>query len=163
VSAIVKIQEILGVTPDGIWGLKTQAALDSLIQGYSGDTAWHSTTATSFADPEDVRKFKECKAQGHSDEYCFNYGDNAIGTSDLGGHSTAQGTGPSCALPSKAWKPFGSAAEKKQVVVEVNGKTATVELKDTSGTRDVIDLNPDACVLLGLAPPVKEPARWKWA
>ena len=79
-SAIVKIQEILGVTPDGIWGPRTQAALDSLIQGYSGDSGWHSTTATSFADPADVAAFKRCKAQGKSDHECFAVGDNGIGS-----------------------------------------------------------------------------------
>ncbi len=158
---IQDIQAILDVEMDGVWGPKSQAALDALIHGQSD--GWHKTTATSFADPEDVRKFKECKAQGHSDDYCFAYGDNGVGTPELGGHSTVAGSGASCALPSKYWRPFGSAAEKKKVIVEVGGKTATVELKDTSGSRDVIDLNPDACALLGLKPPVKEPAQWRWA
>ena len=157
---IVTIQAALGVTSDGIWGPKSQAALDALISGDSGDGEWHSTTATSFADPADIRAFDKCKESGKSDYECFAVGDNAIG---LWGDSTRAGTGPCCALPSVAWHEYYSTARKKNVIVEANGKTATVELKDTSGSRDVIDLNPDACALLGLAPPVKEPARWRWA
>jgi hypothetical protein len=159
-SAIAKIQEILGVTPDGLWGPKTQTALDSLIQGYSGDSGWNSTTATSFADPADVEAFKRCKAKGKSDHECFAVGDNGIGS---WGDPTVAGSGPCCALPESAWKPFGSSARGKHVIVQVKDKTAEVELRDTSGSRDVVDLNPDACALLGLTPPVKEPARWKWA
>ncbi len=161
-SAITRIQEILGVDPDGIWGPKSQAALDSLIESYNkaASNGWNETTATSFADPDDIRAFEKCKATGKSDHQCFAVGDNAIG---LWGDSTRAGTGPCCALPSSAWHDFYNTARKKKVIVEVNGKTATVELKDTSGSRNVIDLNPDACALLGLTPPVKEPARWKWA
>ena len=38
---IVTIQAALGVTTDGIWGPKSQAALDALISGDSGDGEWH--------------------------------------------------------------------------------------------------------------------------
>lgn len=154
-SAIVKIQEILGVTPDGIWGPKSQTALNELIESYG----WHSTTATSFADPRDLRQFDKCKANGGSDHECFAVGDNGIG---LWGDKTGEGTGPCCALPSAAWHDYYNTARKKLVLVRVGERTLTCELRDTSGSRDVIDLNPDACAMLGLRVPVKQPAVWRW-
>ncbi len=160
-TKIAELQTILGVEPDSIWGPKSQAALDALTIGGVGDgDDWHNTTATSFADPADIRAFEKCKQTGKTDKQCFAVGDNAIG---LWGDSTRAGTGPSCALPSSAWHEYYSTARKKKVIVEVGGKTAVCELKDTSGSRNVIDLNPDACVLLNLTPPVKQPARWRWA
>lgn len=159
-SAITKIQEILGVTPDGVWGPQTQRALDTLLDAYRTADDWHITTATSFADPADVRAFERCKSTGKSDHQCFAVGDNGIG---LWEDSTVAGTGPCCALPASAWHEFYHTARKKKVVVEVHDKQVVCELRDTSGSRNVVDLNPDACTALGLVPPVKEPARWKWA
>ncbi len=155
---IKAIQEILGVDPDGIWGPKSQAAIEALLDSHDGEE-WHKTIATSFADPADIRAFIKCKATGQTDLQCFRVGDNGIG---LWGDSTVEGTGPCCALPASAWHEYYSTARKKKVIVEVGGKTAVCELKDTSGSRNVIDLNPDACALLGLTPPVKAPAKWRW-
>ena len=162
-STIKAIQQILFPNNpeewDGKWGPKSQAALDAIIQGASTGE-WHNTTATSFADPEDLRRFNQCKTTGKTDEQCFAVGDNCIG---IWKDPTGEGTGPCCALPIWAWHDFYGAAHRKKVIVQVNGKEAIVELKDSSGHRDVIDLNPDACELLQLRIPVKEPARWKWA
>ena len=75
---IKAIQTILGVEADGIWGPKSQAALDELVSGESIEVE-HETYASSFADPADVEAFEKCKADGHSDDYCFQFGDNGIG------------------------------------------------------------------------------------
>lgn len=109
-SAIVRIQEILGVNPDGVWGPKSQAALDFLVQVYKRDSEWHEVIASSFADPADVAAFKRCKANGGTDAQCFRIGDNAIGA---WGDSTAEGTGPSCALPPEDWQPFSPPRGKR--------------------------------------------------
>ena len=155
-SAIVKIQEILGVTPDGVWGPKSQAALDALKHS----EGWTIATATSFADPADIAAFKKCKQQGGSDHTCFAVGDNGIG---LWNDDTTKGSGPCCALPNKVWEPFYHTARKKKVMVQKGDRIVEMELRDTSGSRDVIDLNPDACQALGLPIPLKDTVRWKWA
>ena len=45
-STITAIQKILGVTPDGVWGPKSQAALDELVSApapaASGKGSWYS-------------------------------------------------------------------------------------------------------------------------
>ena len=145
---------------DGIWGPKSQAAFNALLTVKDPDTGWHKTTATSFADSGDLARFVKCKATGKSDHECFRVGDNAIG---LWGDKTSDGTGPCCALPSSAWHDYYNEARKKLVLVRVGDRTVTCELRDTSGSRDVVDLNPDACKMLGLTIPVKEPAMWRWA
>ncbi len=167
-SAIAKIQEILGVTPDGVWGPKSQAALDFMIQAYQhgDDTGWHDVKASSFADPADVKAFKKCKTNGGTDAQCFKVGDNAIG---LWGDSTAEGTGPSCALPPEDWQPFYHTARMKLVEVRVGDKTTVAQLKDTMPHKAAItngagiDMNPDLCQALGLTPPVMTKASWRWA
>ncbi len=164
-SAIVKIQEILGVTPDGLWGPKSQAALNALITGIPLD--WHDVKASSFADPADVRAFKRCKANGGSDQECFKVGDNAIGA---WGDSTAEGSGPCVALPVEDWESFGkTGARFKKVEVKYSDKTVTAQLKDTMPHKANIkngagiDLNPDTCRALGLEPPILVKASWRWA
>ncbi len=162
-SAIVKIQEILGVTPDGIWGPKSQAALDILIAPAAAE-GWHDVKGSSFADPADVRAFKRCKAAGGSDQECFKVGDNAIGA---WGDDTSEGSGPSIALPPEDWQPFAPARGKK-VQVRYGEKTVVAELKDTMPhKRNIkngagIDMNPDTCRALGLEPPVMTKVSWRW-
>ena len=163
-SAIVKIQELLGVEPDGIWGPKSQGALDSLIHG-SVD-GWHNVIGSSFADPADVRAFDKCKAAGGSDNYCFGRGDNAIGCWQ---DSTREGTGPSVALPPEDWEQFEPNARGKKVEVRYSDKIVVAQLKDTMPHKANIkngagiDMNPDTCKALGLMPPVMTKVSWRWA
>ena len=163
-SAIVKIQEILGVTPDGIWGVKSQAALDFLIHAYDNSNGWHEVTASSFADPADVRAFKRCKDKGGTDQECFKVGDNAVGA---WGESTAEGTGPCVALPPEDWSIMPD-FRSKQVEVQYGEKSVLAKLKDTMPHRANIkngagiDMNPDTCRALGLEPPVMAKVKWRW-
>ena len=128
----------------------------------------HSGLATSFADPKDVAAFKKCKAEGHSDDHCYGVGDNGEGCTGL---PTTAGSGPSCAVQPEEWKQFGSKAQvmgKKKVLVQVNGRTIVCTLKDTMPEKKnctpgvIIDLNPDACAMLGVRPPIKVPCLWSW-
>lgn len=91
--------------------------------------AAHHGKATSFADPADVAAFKRCKSRGGTDKECFKVGDNAIG---CWGDSTAEGSGPSCALPPDDMiEKWGNvkAAKHKRVIVTANGRTVTCTLK----------------------------------
>jgi hypothetical protein len=168
-SKIIEIQKILFPDKpdewDDKWGARCRAALEAAISE-SGQTTWRSVLASSFADPADVAAFKRCKAEHRSDRECFKYGDNAIG---CWGDSTAEGTGPSVALPPEIWKPFGLSARKKPLIVRYGAIEVQCELKDTmpaianirNGAR--IDLNPDCCAALGLTPPIMTQVEWKWA
>jgi hypothetical protein len=162
-QVVVNIQTLLGVTADGIWGPKSQAALDHAIN--QDDQGWHSVKASSFADPADVRAFKRCKLNGGSDQECFKLGDNAVGA---WGDSTEEGTGPSVALPPEDWQPFPDHRFKK-VEVRYGDKTVIALLKDTMPHKANIkngagiDMNPDTCAALGLTPPVMVKASWRWA
>lgn len=142
---------------DGIWGPKHQKAIEYIYSG--GGEEWNDATGTSFADPADIAAFKRCKAKGFSDMVCFQYGDNGIG---LWGDSTVEGTGPSVALAKKRWEHLWHPAGTK-VLVRYKDKVVEAQLKDSSGTRDVCDMNPDTCAALGLKPPVKEPVKWRFA
>lgn len=176
---IKQIQTILGVTADGIWGKKSQAALDAVdvfeskpsassVGNLSDPAELHQGKASSFADPADVRAFQKCKDRGGSDQDCFKVGDNGIG---CWGDSVVEGTGASCAIPPDdmiaRWGVVG-AAKHKSVEVIANSKTIVCIVKDrmpwkkniTNGA--IIDLNPDACRELGLEPPVMVNATWKW-
>lgn len=168
---IKEIQTIIGSEPDGIWGPKSQAALDSVIspQPSSSSAEIHRGKASSFADPADVRAFKRCKERGGSDDQCFKVGDNGEGCWK---DDTSEGSGPSCAVPPDDMiQKWGSvlAAKHKLVEVTANDKTVTCVLKDrmpwkkniTNGA--IIDLNPDTCRALGLEPPIMVSATWKWA
>ena len=169
-STIRAIQGIIGVTQDGIWGPKSQAALDAVIHPSPTWTgATHKGIASSFADPADVRAFKRCKEQGKSDAECFRVGDNGIG---CWGDDCSEGSGQSCALPPDDMiEKFGSVAAAKHELVKVsaNGQATICNLKDRMPwkkhitNKAIIDLNPDAVSALGLHPPIMEPAAWEWA
>jgi hypothetical protein len=177
VSKIADIQQVLGVSPDGIWGPKSQAAFDDLVGVPAPSTTIQNHgKASSFADPRDVEQFNKWKQifldRGKSDEdatkLAFGYGDNGIG---FWGDSTAEGSGPSCALPPDDMvERWGSvdAARNKLVDVAANGKEVTCVLRDTMPWRKditngaVIDLNPDAVRALGLEPPIMVQAAWRW-
>lgn len=125
--------------------------------------------ASSFADPADIRAFRQCKAKGGSDQQCFKKGDNGVG---YWGDDCSAGAGPCCALPPDdiiaKWGSVKS-ARKKKVRVKASGREIVCELRDrmpwkrniTNGAG--IDLNPDAVGALGLKPPVMVAAEWDWA
>ena len=129
----------------------------------------HSTFASSFADPDDLKAFNECKAKGMSDQEAFKYGDNAIG---CWGAATHEGTGPACALPPDYMEEeHGSvkaAKHRKVHVAHANGKEVVCVLKDRMPrlenikSKARIDLNPDAVAALGFKPPILEPVTWWW-
>lgn len=124
----------------------------------------HQVIATSFADPADIAAFRRCKAKGYSDKYCFRFGDNGIG---CWGDNTTEDR-PMCALPRDDWEEFGDSARGRLVLVTVGKESVVCELRDTMPRkRNItngagIDLNPRACKALGLDPPVRTEATWRW-
>jgi hypothetical protein len=171
IDKIKSIQTILGVIADGKFGPKSRAALDDLIAEAAElampppSRSVHTVLASSFADPADVAAFRKCKAQGKSDQECFKVGDNGVGK--WGDDTT--GPVPMCALPPEDWKPFGSAARGKKVIVVCEGKTVVCELRDTMPAKANIkngagiDLNEAAWKALGHKPPQLRNATWQWA
>jgi len=172
-NKIKAIQGIIGTTQDGIWGPKSQLALETVIAESRRPPDWtdapHKGLASSFADPADVRAFKRCKAAGGSDQECFKVGDNGVGCWN---DDCSEGSGPSCALPPDDMiEKFGSVAAAKHAKVKVsaNGQTVIVTLKDRMPwkknikNKAIIDLNPDAVSAIGLKPPIMTPAVWEWA
>ncbi|HPA20742.1 MAG TPA: hypothetical protein PLU30_23545 [Verrucomicrobiae bacterium] len=138
----------------------------------------HPVWASSFADPKDVAAFRRCKAQRshrtkdgklviHTDDYCFGLGDNGVG---CWGDDTT-GSDPMCALPPEDMtERWGSpkAARHRLVIVTANGRTVVCTLADRMPARRNIrngcgiDLNPAACAALGLVPPIRVRATWRW-
>ncbi len=161
------IQGVLGVEVDGVWGPKSQAALDAVIHPTIG---WHSSKSSSFADPKDVAAFRKWfkiyKDQGLSDaeatKRAFWKGDNGIG---VWGDDTTGAT-PCCALHKShiaaRWGTW-EAGKHKPVIVQANGLETTCVLKDICTFPDRIDLNPGACAALKLEPPILVSSRWRWA
>ena len=177
IDAIKAIQQILKVTPDGIFGNRSRLALDNLVVAAKtapeSPPTWtnapHKGIASSFADPADIRAFRRCKANGGSDQDCFKVGDNGIG---CWGDDVSEGTGPSCALPPDDMiEKFGSIAAAKHapVNVSIGDKSVQCTLRDRMPWKKnikngaIIDLNPDAVRALGLEPPIMAQAIWEWA
>jgi hypothetical protein len=171
-AKIKRIQRILGVTADGIWGPESQGALDALIAPETVPEVdeQHRTYASSFADPADIEAFEDCKAQGKSDNECFEVGDNGVG---CWGDSTVKGTGPACALPPEYMEEkWGSVANAKNKKVKVLRPDTNVQILTTLKDRMPhvenlhnkahIDINYDACKLLGWEPPIMEKVIWWW-
>lgn len=166
---IKAIQKVLGVKTDGKWGPISQGAFDLLIHGPVEEGFANRTVASSFADAADVAAFKKCKREGHTDNYCFNYGDNGVGKWL---DDTSEGSGASVALPPETMEEtWGSVddAHNKSVKINWNGKVITAKVKDTMPHRKNItngagiDLNPDALLALGLVPPVLVRVTWEAA
>lgn len=164
---IREIQIILGVTPDSIWGPKSQEALNALLQA---DGFWISQQASSFADPADLVAFKKWKAiyqeqglsESEAEKKAFAKGDNGIGQF---GRITAQDTIPMVAVHGSAMRArWGSvaAAAHRPVQVTANGRTINATVEDRVSAKGRIDLNPACAKLLGLTPPFLVPARWRW-
>ena len=127
----------------------------------------HSVFASSFADPDDIRRFKACKAKGKSDQECFKVGDNGIG---CWGDDVSEGTGPSCALPPEVMEFYWGSVEgakHKQIVVRRYDKKAVVTIKDRMphlknlANAARIDLNPDACKALDIPIPAMHKVIWR--
>lgn len=165
-SKIQLIQEILGVKPDGIWGPKTQAALDLLLNPVTPEGE-HKVKATSFADPADVEAFRRCKRQGNSDQFCFTKGDNGIGV----WNDDTTVDRPMCALPREVWQDRfepDNKARGAKVLVKMGSKSVVCELRDTMPRlKNIkngagIDLNPAACRALGMRPPISALVTWSW-
>lgn len=157
-TKIKQIQAILGVVPDGIWGPKSQTALNREI----GNTAGFSVTASSFADPADITAFKKCKATGKTDKQCFVVGDNGIGQF---GKITAQEHTPMVAIHADVmiakWGSINGAAHRA-VIVKFKGKSIIATVEDRMSAKGRIDLNPAAARLLRLKPPFLVPVTWGW-
>lgn len=125
---------------------------------------WRKVEASSFADPADVRRFKNAKARGLSDVEAFKYGDNGIGA--WGADTTAPR--PMVALPPEEWSQIGKNPAGAKVIVRRGAREIVAELQDTmpriryirNGAR--IDLNPTACVMLGISIPAEAQVEWKW-
>lgn len=154
---------------DGIWGQKSQSALEEVknqanLERIGVKTPAIRGKASSFADPADIIAYKKAKAQGKTDLEAFRVGDNGIGA--WGADTTADK--PMCALPREDWahlsKPNGT-----PVSVTIKGKTVICALADTLPSKKnikngvVIDLNPAAGKAFGLKPPFLVDAEWRWA
>ena len=166
-TTLAKIQKLLGVEADGFWGpISQQAFNDELGAGAgtgAGGGAGFKATASSFADPADVRAFQRCKAEGKTDQACFKVGDNGIGQF---GKITAQDQTPMVAIHKDDMiARWGSviAAAHRIVSVTINGKTIQASVEDRLGVPGRIDLNPAAAKQLGLTPPFLEKnCTWNW-
>lgn len=128
----------------------------------------HTVYASSFADPDDIRHFRECKDKGNSNKYCFRVGDNGIGA---WGDDCTEGSGPSCALSPEVREYFNIHYLDK-ILITKGDKSVTALLKDTmphisylekKGLKARIDLNPDAVRALGMEPPILESVTWEKA
>lgn len=172
-----RLQELLGVTSDGFPGPNTYGAFLALRRAALDDPdgEWlsaeeHRTMASSFADPADVAAFRDCKAEGHSDKYCFRYGDNG---ETYWGDNSAQTVIAMVALPPEDMiERWGSieAARHKPVIVRANGRECHAILAEMMPSKKNIengaglDMNPATCKALRLSTNgnVMVPAVWRW-
>jgi len=126
-------------------------------------------TASSFADPADVKAYRDAIAAGKAEQEALKLGDNGIG---LWGDDTTSEDMPVCALPPEDWKgrwKTKAAARGKRVTVTYKGKTVIGELRDTMPARASIkngagiDLNPGFARLFGVKPPfMLKDVEWRW-
>lgn len=176
IAKISAIQAVLSVKVDGIWGPKTQAALEKALGIQDVPVvveAHYNVWASSFADPEDVRKYYECLKRGGSVNDAKKVGDNGEG---CWGDSTQEGSGASVALPPEIiearWGSVDHGRLKRLMIIRKDEGAkhfkCEAKVKDrmphihniTNNAR--IDLNPDACAALGLKQPVMDPVTWWW-
>lgn len=129
----------------------------------------HHVKASSFADPRDVRAFRQCKGQGFSDQHCFRVGDNGIGFTGI--DCTDEGT-PYVAVPPEKWAlKWGNAANAsgRELRVTYQGKTIVCKIGDTMPHEANItngcglDMAPGAQKAFGLiAPFIIDNVDWEW-
>ena len=127
-------------------------------------------TASSFADPADVKAYKDAIAAGKSEQEALALGDNGLG---CWGDDTTADDKPMCALPPEDWEAkwgSGTAARGKEVQVTYKGTTVTGELRDTMPHKtDItngagIDLNPGFAKAFGVKQPfMLSDVEWEWA
>lgn len=169
------IQQLLHVADDGVFGDLTMSAM--AVLAHANADVWpvpaapdgaHEVKATSFADPADVRAFRQCKAGGNSDQFCFRKGDNGLG---FGKYDCTAGSGPACALPPEFWAQFPDARDGKRLVKitnDANGLVLICPQKDTMphlpniANGAGIDLNSDACAALKISVPADARVTWEW-
>lgn len=161
---IESIQRILEVNPDRRFGPISFAALNGTIALAERAGIIHNGLASSFADEQDIKGYRECKAEGKPDQVCFRRGDNGKG---FWGDDTTVDV-PMCALPPEDWQPLGPAARGAKVAVTIGGRTVICELRDTmphkANIRNgaIIDLAPGAQEAFGIKPPFLVPCSWRW-
>lgn len=128
----------------------------------------HKVWASSFADPEDVRKFRHCKDNGGTDDDCFEVGDNGVG---LWEDDCSQGSGPACALPPEVMEYYFGATESNkwrearnqmimlrladsdnEIVVRIKDRMPHIATLERKNRKYRIDLSPDTITLLGKVP-----------
>lgn len=159
-TTIQQIQQLIGATTDGLWGPRSQAALERAIA--ASDTRPHATWATSFADPADISAFRRCSLQGGTERQCLQVGDNGIGH---WGDDTTVSTAM-CALPIEDYQHLGDNARGVLIRVTIGERTVDCELRDSMGHKRSrpngagIDLNAEACRLLAVEPPLFTRAEW---
>ncbi len=126
----------------------------------------HEVKATSFADPADVAAFHHAKSLGMSDEEAFKHGDNGIG---CWGDDCTKGLW--VALPPETMiETWGSVASARHQIVSLVCEKTRTEIAARVGDRMPhranitngagIDMSPDTCAALGLAPPVSANVAW---
>jgi hypothetical protein len=126
--------------------------------------------ASTFADPTDVKAYRDAIAAGDTPEEALKVGDNGIG---CWGDDTTSDVVPMCALPPEDWEAKwgrGNAARGAKVAVTYLGVKVIGELRDTMPNKwhrhngAGIDLNPGFCKAFGLAPGFLLPDfEWEWA
>lgn len=171
------------MAPDNWWGPKSEGAYQEFLKSKEApigemieapDPTWTSAKASTFADPEDVRRFKKCKLQGgywsngvwhpgSSDLHCFEYGDNGIGFWE---DDTTVDEAYFALHKDIIRDHFGGDLDKghgAKVRLVHKGKEIEGKVMDICGVRSRIDLNPGACKALGI--PVNDlyDVTWRWA
>ncbi len=103
--------------------------------------------ASSFADPLDIKGYRDAIAAGKSEKEALALGDNSIG---CWCDDTTSGGTPICALPPEDWKGRWETgkARGKAVALTYKGQAVVGELRDTMPVRAKvkngagIDLDP---------------------
>jgi hypothetical protein len=156
-------------------GTPLEVASPDGVSGSVSTEIQHHVLASSFADPADVRAFRKWyliyigdgKSPAEAERLAFAKGDNGIGCWG----DTCTGLSPMCALPPEDMlERWGSidAARHRPVEVACNGRSVVCTLADRMPHRANIkngagiDLNPGACEILNLRPPVMVRAAWRW-
>lgn len=152
-------------TIDNWDGEKTKAAYDAFI----ASMAVRKVFASTFAYEADIAAFRKCKNQGHSDNYCFAFGDNGIGA---WGADTTSENDPMVALPPEDLEEkWGSVTggRRKVVIVTRNGTSVRATVQDLMPSRANIengagiDLNPGAANALSIPAGEMAEVEWSWA
>ncbi len=110
--------------------------------------------ATTFADPEDIRRYQEAIASGMSPNEALKVGDNGKGA---WGDDTTSLTDPIIALPAD----YPGAYHNRLVAVKGPKGYVVARVGDTGAPKGRIDLNPAAAQAVG-HPGGKVPVKWSF-